>query len=155
MKQAAWWAGTLEEKVFQRQLSKEGLSNVVNQSGKSAASHMSAEDLADLFTPEFDSLSSTYDSMVDDSEASAALAATPGERAVINRGQVCSRPYRNTASFGELLVNGIVRIAHVQLQNCQVVGRPGRLYCPVAKLDWCCVVLECRAATAPRSQLDT
>jgi hypothetical protein len=58
-------AGTLEEKVFQRQLSKEGLSNVVNQSGKSAASMMSAEDLADLFTPEFDSLSSTYDSMLE------------------------------------------------------------------------------------------
>ena len=37
--------------MFQRQLSKEGLSNVVNQSGKSAASHMSTEDLADLFTP--------------------------------------------------------------------------------------------------------
>jgi hypothetical protein len=57
-------AGTLEEKVFQRQLSKEGLSNVVNQSGKSAASLMSAEDLADLFTPDFGSLSSTYDSML-------------------------------------------------------------------------------------------
>jgi hypothetical protein len=57
-------AGTLEEKVFQRQLSKEGLSNVVNQSGKSAASLMSSEDLADLFTPEFNSRSSTFESMV-------------------------------------------------------------------------------------------
>lgn len=58
-------AGTLEEKIFQRQLSKEGLSNVVNQSGKSSASLLSSEDLADLFTPEFDSLSSTYEGMVE------------------------------------------------------------------------------------------
>lgn len=58
-------AGTLEEKIFQRQLSKEGLSNVVNQSGKSSASLLSSEDLADLFTPEFDSFSSTYEGMVE------------------------------------------------------------------------------------------
>ena len=51
--------------MFQRQLSKEGLSNVVNQSGKSAASLMSREDLEDLFTPEFGSMSSTYESMVE------------------------------------------------------------------------------------------
>jgi hypothetical protein len=56
--------GTLEEKVFQRQLSKEGLSNVVNQSGKSAQSDMSTEDLADLFTPDYDCLSSTYEGML-------------------------------------------------------------------------------------------
>ena len=58
-------SGTLEEKIFQRQLSKEGLSNVVNQSGKSSASLLSSEDLADLFTPEFDSFSSTYEGMVE------------------------------------------------------------------------------------------
>jgi hypothetical protein len=90
----AWAAGTLEEKVFQRQLSKEGLSNVVNQSGKSAKSDMSAEDLADLFTPDFDSFSSTYESMVDaekDSQGGGgdddeSAAARPGE--LVQRAQV-------------------------------------------------------------------
>jgi hypothetical protein len=67
----AFSLGTLEEKVFQRQLSKEGLSNVVNQSGKSAASLLSTEDLADLFTPEFDIFSSTYESMVEASQGEA------------------------------------------------------------------------------------
>lgn len=51
--------------MFQRQLSKEGLSNVVNQSGKSAQSDMSTEDLADLFTPDYDCLSSTYEGMLE------------------------------------------------------------------------------------------
>lgn len=77
--------------MFQRQLSKEGLSNVVNQSGKSAASLMSTEDLADLFTPEFDTLSSTYDSMVDpppDEAAEAPSADAPLVRRTVRRAQV-------------------------------------------------------------------
>jgi hypothetical protein len=88
--------------VFQRQLSKEGLSNVVNQSGKSAASLMSTEDLADLFTPDFGSLSSTYDSMLVADErttvaASEGSPAEPSERpapsdnAPVRRPQACLR----------------------------------------------------------------
>jgi hypothetical protein len=80
--------GTLEEKVFQRQLSKEGLSNVVNQSGKSAASHMSTEDLADLFTPEFDSFSSTYESLVADKSDQGDEAAEKDCGAVVPSGPV-------------------------------------------------------------------
>jgi hypothetical protein len=84
-------AGTLEEKVFQRQLSKEGLSNVVNQSGKSAASLMSAEDLADLFTPDYDCLSSTYESMLEAAADVGDAAELPEEqrRAHVYRAQVC------------------------------------------------------------------
>ena len=74
--------------MFQRQLSKEGLSNVVNQSGKSAASHMSIEDLADLFTPEFDSLSSTYESMLTDTGSQEDEAEEEGAGAVVPSGPV-------------------------------------------------------------------
>lgn len=74
--------------MFQRQLSKEGLSNVVNQSGKSAASHMSAEDLADLFTPEFDSLSSTYESLVTDKASQEDEAQEEDAAAVVPSGPV-------------------------------------------------------------------
>lgn len=79
--------GTLEEKVFQRQLSKEGLSNVVNQSGKSAQSTMSTEDLADLFTPDYDCLSSTYEGMLEAAEGGEELS-EERLRAPVNRPQV-------------------------------------------------------------------
>ncbi|GMH34356.1 hypothetical protein BSKO_02190 [Bryopsis sp. KO-2023] len=62
--------GTIEEKVFQRQLSKEGLQGVVNQSGRAGASLMSSEALRDLFTLNRETPSDTYESMrnEDDSE---------------------------------------------------------------------------------------
>lgn len=47
---AALAAGTLEEKVFQRQLSKEGLQQLVGHAGKAAASMMSTEELRELFS---------------------------------------------------------------------------------------------------------
>lgn len=88
--------------MFQRQLSKEGLSNVVNQSGKSAASHMSTEDLADLFTPEFDSLSSTYESMVTSTDSQEDEAEEEGAGAVpsgpVHRGQVRAQDGRSSVS---------------------------------------------------------
>ena len=67
--------GTIEEKVYQRQLSKEGLQNVVNNEAKGSAAPMSAEELRDLFTLR-STLSDTYDSMCcssgeDDSEREA------------------------------------------------------------------------------------
>ncbi|PSC67651.1 DNA repair and recombination RAD54 [Micractinium conductrix] len=68
-------AGTIEEKVYQRQLSKEGLQQVVDSKagGKSAGPNlMSVDELRDLFTFEPDTLSSTYDSM-----AAAASGADP------------------------------------------------------------------------------
>ena len=76
--------GTVEEKIFQRQLSKEGLSNVVNQSGKSAASIMSADELADVFTLRGNTMSDTYDSMASYDLSAATLALAPSSHAVIN-----------------------------------------------------------------------
>lgn len=82
------FVGTLEEKVFQRQLSKEGLSNVVNQSGKSAQSDMSTEDLADLFTPDYDCLSSTYEGMIEAAEGGGTVLSEERLRAPVHRAQV-------------------------------------------------------------------
>lgn len=65
--------GTIEEKVYQRQLSKEGLQNVVNNDSKGGSALMSSEELRDLFTLRAQTLSDTYESMCcpsseDDSE---------------------------------------------------------------------------------------
>ena len=76
--------------VYQRQLSKEGLQNVVNkssggESGAAGTAAMSAEELRDLFTLRQDTLSDTYDSMcqardeavcLDSDKASKAVCAT-------------------------------------------------------------------------------
>jgi hypothetical protein len=53
--------GSIEEKVFQRQLSKEGLQNLVGKNGKATASLMTTEELRELFQLEINTLSSTYD----------------------------------------------------------------------------------------------
>ncbi|KAK9916056.1 hypothetical protein WJX75_007902 [Coccomyxa subellipsoidea] len=71
--------GTIEEKVFQRQLAKEGLQQVVNNTAGSAsagsdagdgagiaAAAMSAEDLRDLFTLRLHTASDTFDNMCND-----------------------------------------------------------------------------------------
>ena len=60
--------GPVALQVYQRQLSKEGLQNVVNkssggESGAAGTAAMSAEELRDLFTLRRDTLSDTYDSM--------------------------------------------------------------------------------------------
>lgn len=55
--------GTIEEKVYQRQLSKEGLQNVVNNDAKGGSAVMSSEELRDLFTLRSATMSDTYDSM--------------------------------------------------------------------------------------------
>ena len=72
--------GTIEEKVYQRQLSKEGLQNVVNSESKGGSAPMSAEELRDLFTLRDHTMSDTYDSMCcpsseDDSQTENALPA--------------------------------------------------------------------------------
>ena len=61
--------GTIEEKVYQRQLSKEGLQAVVDTkssggAGGANAAVMSLEELRDLFSYDPDTLSTTYDHMV-------------------------------------------------------------------------------------------
>lgn len=60
--------GTIEEKVFQRQLSKEGLQQVVEAkegaSSRAGANLMTLEQLRDLFSYSADTLSTTYDHMV-------------------------------------------------------------------------------------------
>ena len=60
--------GTIEEKVYQRQLSKEGLQAVVETKaaggGGGGAAVMSLEELRDLFSYDPDTLSTTYDHMV-------------------------------------------------------------------------------------------
>ncbi|GAX75378.1 hypothetical protein CEUSTIGMA_g2822.t1 [Chlamydomonas eustigma] len=55
--------GSIEEKIFQRQLSKEGLQSLVSKNGKATAAVMSAEELRELFTLDRLTLSNTYDSM--------------------------------------------------------------------------------------------
>ena len=54
--------GTLEEKVFQRQLSKEGLQGVIG-SGEADEANVSIEDLRDLFTLRTTTLSDTHDTL--------------------------------------------------------------------------------------------
>ena len=63
--------GSIEEKVYQRQLSKEGLQTVVNSNSdsKGGAALMSAEELRDLFTLRDATPSDTYDSMCTGSSA--------------------------------------------------------------------------------------
>ncbi|KAG7670478.1 hypothetical protein Ndes2526B_g00232 [Nannochloris sp. 'desiccata'] len=61
--------GTIEEKVYQRQLSKEGLQAVVDtktsgSTGGANSAVMSLEELRDLFSYDPDTLSTTYDHMV-------------------------------------------------------------------------------------------
>ena len=59
--------GTIEEKVYQRQLSKEGLQAVVDSKEGGAAAGaavMSLEELRDLFSYDPETLSTTYDHMV-------------------------------------------------------------------------------------------
>jgi DNA repair and recombination RAD54-like protein len=61
--------GTIEEKVYQRQLSKEGLQAVVDTktsggTGGANSAVMSLEELRDLFSYDPDTLSTTYDHMV-------------------------------------------------------------------------------------------
>ena len=52
--------GTIEEKVFQRQLSKESLQNVVNGSGELEQAVMSKEDLRKLFSLDCTTHSDTH-----------------------------------------------------------------------------------------------
>lgn len=54
-------AGTIEEKVFQRQLSKESLQNVVNGSGELEQSVMSKDELRKLFSLDCTTYSDTHD----------------------------------------------------------------------------------------------
>ncbi|CAM6109903.1 unnamed protein product [Calypogeia fissa] len=60
-------AGTIEEKVYQRQISKEGLQKVVdkeqNADGKAQVNDISTEDLRDLFTLRKDTRSDTHEAL--------------------------------------------------------------------------------------------
>ena len=55
--------GSIEEKVFQRQLSKESLQNVVNGEGVLEQASMSKEELRKLFTLDGDTASDTHDNL--------------------------------------------------------------------------------------------
>lgn len=66
--------GTLEERVFQRQLSKEGLQGMVDSGGQLDSSIMSQDELSKLFNLQTDTKSDTHDSIrcnrcTNDSEA--------------------------------------------------------------------------------------
>ena len=54
-------AGTIEEKIFQRQLSKESLQNVVNGSGELEQSTLSKDELRKLFSLDCTTFSDTHD----------------------------------------------------------------------------------------------
>ena len=88
--------GSIEEKVYQRQLSKEGLASVVSSDTKQTASSFSQDDLRELFTLRADCVSDTLDSfkeekedeMLDDSEegiAAAAAAAAAVQAMIANK----------------------------------------------------------------------
>ena len=53
--------GTIEEKVFQRQLSKEGLQGLVSKDGKAKSATTSRDELRKLFRYRGDCASDTYD----------------------------------------------------------------------------------------------
>ena len=107
--------------VFQRQLSKEGLQTVVNNSGKAgdtggsggggggadsglAANLMSAEELRDLFSLRQLTLSDTYDSMCgDDAEA--------GDVG----GGMCSEVHRAQAWHSASQAQTTVHVPYVQM----------------------------------------
>lgn len=55
--------GTIEEKMYKRQLSKEGLKTVVNNESKGGSSLWSSEDLRDIFTLRTATVSDTYDTL--------------------------------------------------------------------------------------------
>ena len=55
--------GSIEEKVFQRQLSKESLQNVVNGEGTLEQASMSKDELRQLFTLDQTTVSDTHDSV--------------------------------------------------------------------------------------------
>ncbi|GLC33814.1 DNA-dependent ATPase protein rad54 [Pleodorina starrii] len=85
--------GSIEEKVYQRQLSKEGLKQLVSKNGKAAANVMTAEDLRELFTLNATSWSDTYDCMCGGpglpegaAEAAEAAGAGAGGSSPIDRG---------------------------------------------------------------------
>jgi DNA repair and recombination RAD54-like protein len=76
--------GSIEEKVYQRQLSKEGLASVVSSDQKQTASSFSQDELKDLFTLRAQCASDTLDSFKEEKEAaleddgaSASAAAAP------------------------------------------------------------------------------
>jgi len=60
--------GSIEEKVYQRQLSKEGLASVVSSDQKQQASSFSTDDLKDLFTLREGCASDTLDSFKEEEE---------------------------------------------------------------------------------------
>ena len=55
--------GSIEEKVYQRQLSKEGLQNVVNDATASIASDFSSDELKKLFRLRDDTRCDTHDTI--------------------------------------------------------------------------------------------
>ncbi|CAL8470234.1 g9776 [Coccomyxa elongata] len=113
--------GTIEEKVFQRQLAKEGLQQVVNNTAAAAsagsdagdgagiaAAAMSAEDLRDLFTLRLHTASDTFDSMcnADSDEAVDTDAEDEGSRAPalpvdIHKDQVGAPAEEDLKSWGQ------------------------------------------------------
>lgn len=52
--------GSIDEKIYQRQLSKEGLQGVINEEGSARLSLMSKEELQNLFKLKLEDKSDTY-----------------------------------------------------------------------------------------------
>ena len=106
--------------VFQRQLSKEGLQQVVNSNAASAegdqggglsASAMSSDELRDLFTLRTLTLSDTYDSMCagDDSDVDVdvdGLEEGPARQEPICRQQACPALFVGPLGTSDMVVQG-------------------------------------------------
>ncbi|KAK9834193.1 hypothetical protein WJX81_007238 [Elliptochloris bilobata] len=155
--------GTIEEKVFQRQLSKEGLQTVVNNSGKAgdasgsgggaaaesagmSANLMSAEELRDLFSLRQHTLSDTYDSMCGDDGDGGGSGNEGGSCVEVCRAQVGAPAEEDLQSWGqhsstETVPDEVMRYIGCQLPgvvsfvfSCQVDGKPLEHEAPLAPL---------------------
>lgn len=95
--------GTIEEKIFQRQLNKEGLQAVVSHEGNDASAQadtnlMSFDQLRDLFTYDPDTLSTTFEHMV--LEKAEEMDEEFSKTGPINKGQKGNPKEDNLADWG-------------------------------------------------------
>ncbi|KAK9804116.1 hypothetical protein WJX73_000321 [Symbiochloris irregularis] len=138
-------SGSIEEKVYQRQLSKEGLQSVVNSaamgSGGASSNAMSTEELRDLFTLRRHTRSDTYDCICGDgdeaeAEASGDASTSPEPCANIHKEQVGAPAEEDLKSWGHhadaaTIPDSIMRSIGAELPGVisfvfsnQVVGKP-------------------------------
>lgn len=127
--------GTIEEKIFQRQLTKEGLQSVVDggndDSVQADTNLMSFDQLRDLFTYDPNTLSTTFEHMV--LEKAEEMEMEISKTGTINKGQKGNPKEDNLADWGLHSDPGTVPDECMQLCaendvsfifSCQIEGKP-------------------------------